>query len=185
MIGKTLTNTTKIKLLLDGAITLAVLACLSPSLTGQAVHEWLGVAVAVPIVVHLLLNWKCIVATTRRFFGALPAQVRINYVLNAALFITMTATIFSGMMMSEVALRSIGLSLGRMPSMKLVHNLSTAALVWVVGLHLAMHWNWVVTAVRQHVIAPLRGKRATQPRALAATSATPSVTPSVTIVEQQ
>ena len=58
MIGKTLTNTTKIKLLLDGAITLAVLASLSPALTGQAIHEWLGIAVAVPLVVHLLLNWK-------------------------------------------------------------------------------------------------------------------------------
>ncbi len=185
MHAKTLTGKVKIKLALDVASTVAMLACLSPALTGQAIHEWLGMAVAVPLVVHLLLNWKWIVATTRRFFGALPAQVRINYRLNAALFITMTATIFSGMMMSEVALRSIGLSLGRMPSMKLVHNLSTAALVWVVGLHLAMHWNWVVTAVRQHVIAPLRGKRAPQPRALAATTATPSVTPSVTIAEQQ
>ena len=158
MIWKTLTNTTKTKLLLDGAITLAVPASLSPSLTGQAIHEWLGIAVAVPIVVHLLLNWKWIVATTRRFFGALPGQVRINYILNAALFITMTAVIFSGMMMSEVALRSLGLSLGRSPSMKMVHNLASTALVWVVGLHLAMHWNWVVSAVRQHVIAPLRGR---------------------------
>ncbi len=158
MVGKTLTNTTKIKLLLDGAIALGVLASLAPAMTGQAIHEWLGMAVAVPIVVHLLLNWKWIVATTRRFFGALPGQVRINYVLNAALFITMTATIFSGMMMSEVALRSLGLSLGHSPSMKMVHNLSTTALVWVVGLHLAMHWSWVVSAVRQHVIAPLRGQ---------------------------
>ena len=158
MIGKTLTNTTKIKLLLDGLITLAVLACLSPSLTGQAIHEWLGIAVAVPIVVHLLLNWKWIVATTRRFFRALPGQVRINYLLNAALFITMTAVIFSGMMMSEVALRSLGLSLGRSPSMKMVHNLATTALAWVVGLHLALHWSWVVSAVRRHVIAPLRGR---------------------------
>ncbi len=181
MTGKTLTNTITIKLLLDGALTLAVLACLSPAMTGQTLHEWLGLAVAVPIVAHLLLNWKWVAATTRRFFGPLPAQVRINYVLNAALFITMTATIFSGMMMSEVALRSIGLSLGRMPSMNLVHNLSTAALVWVVGLHLAMHWNWVVAAVRQHVIAPLRGKSARATGDLTATS----VTPSATIVEQQ
>ena len=154
---KALTNTVKIKLALDVASAVAVLACLSPAMTGQAIHEWLGIAVAVPIVVHLLLNWKWIVATTRRFFGPLQAQVRINYILNAALFITMTAAIFSGMMMSEVALRSLGLSLGRSPSMKTIHNLASTTLVWVAGLHLAMHWNWVVSAVRRYVIAPLRG----------------------------
>ena len=174
MIGKTLTNTTKIKLLLDGAITLAVLVSLSPAMTGQAIHEWLGIAVAVPLVVHLLLNWKWIVATTRRFLGPLQAQVRINYVLNAALFITMTAVIFSGVMMSEVALRSLGLSLGRIPSMRLVHNLASTALVWVVGLHLALHWGWVVSAIRRYVIVPLRGgsDRAARMRALAAPATT-------------
>ncbi len=158
MTGETLTNTHRIRLALDGAITLAVLACLSPAMTGQAIHEWLGMAVAVPIVVHLLLNWKWIVATTRRFLGPLPRQVRINYMLNAVLFIAMAATIFSGMMMSEVALRSLGLSPGRMPSMRLVHNLATTALVWGVGLHLALHWSWVVGAVRCYMIAPLRGQ---------------------------
>jgi hypothetical protein len=158
MFGKTLASTTRIKLLLDVAIGLAVLASLSPALTGLAIHEWLGMAVAVPLVVHLLFNWKWIAATTRRFFGALPGQVRINYVLNAALFITMTATIFSGMMMSEVALRSLGLSLGHSPSMRMVHSLSASALVWVVGLHLAMHWNWVTCAVRRYLIDPRRGQ---------------------------
>jgi cytochrome b len=175
MFGKTLTGTTKIKLLLDVAISLAVLASLSPAMTGPAIHEWLGMAVAVPLVVHLLLNWKWIAATTRRFFGALPGQVRINYVLNAALFITMTATIFSGMMMSEVALRSLGLSLGHSPSMRMVHSLSTTALVWVVGLHLAMHWNWVACAVRRYVIDPLRGRSGAD-RATAALSAVPAAT---------
>ena len=174
MIGKTLTNTTKIKLALDAVSAVGVLVALAPAMTGQAIHEWLGMVVAVPIVVHLLLNWKWIVATTRRFFGPLPREVRINYVLNAAFFITMTATIFSGMMMSEVALRSIGLSLGRMPSMKMVHNLSTVALVWVMGLHQALHWNWIVSAVRRHVLDPLRGRSRSDHAAgaLAATSAT-------------
>ena len=175
MIGKTLTNTTKIKLLLDAVSTVAVLVALVPAMTGQAIHEWLGMAVAVPIVVHLLLNWKWIVATTRRFFGPLPREVRINYVLNAALFITMTATIFSGMMMSEVALRSIGLSLGHSPSMKMVHNLSTFALVWVMGLHLAMHWNWIVCAVRRHALDPLRG-RSRSDQATGGLAATPTAT---------
>jgi cytochrome b len=72
MIGKTLTNTTKIKLALDAVSAVGVLVALAPAMTGQAIHEWLGMVVAVPIVVHLLLNWKWIVATTRRFFGPLP-----------------------------------------------------------------------------------------------------------------
>jgi cytochrome b len=175
MFGKTLTGTTKIKLLLDAAIGLAVLISLSPAMTGPAIHEWLGIAVVVPLVVHLLLNWEWIVTATRRFFGALPGQVRINYVLNAALFVTTTATIFSGMMMSEVALRSLGLSLGHGPSMKMVHSLSTTALVWVVGLHLAMHWNWVTSAVRRCVIDPLRG-RSGAGQATAASAAVPATT---------
>jgi len=68
----------------------------------------------------------------------------------------------------------IKLLLGRSPSMKMVHNLATTALAWVVGLHLALHWCWVVSAARRHVIAPLRGRsdRAARTRALAAPATT-------------
>ena len=66
----------------------------------------------------------------------------------------------------------IKLLLGRSPSMKMVHNLASTALVWVVGLHLAVHWNWVVSAVRRYVIAPLRGGSDRAAGALAAAPAT-------------
>ncbi|MEN6299682.1 MAG: hypothetical protein ABFD51_07200, partial [Anaerolineaceae bacterium] len=69
-------TTNKIKLSLDILSGISTLVLLSPSLTGIPVHEWLGLAVIIPLLVHLLLNWGWIVTTTRSFFGKLPGRTR-------------------------------------------------------------------------------------------------------------
>ena len=146
-----------LKLLLDSALALAVLVLLSLSLTGVAVHEWLGIALIGPLLVHLVLNWAWIVATARRLAGALPPLVRINALLNLALFITTTIAIASGLMISVVALPYFGLRVLPTLFLHLVHLVSADMLLIVVGLHLGLNWKWVSAAIRKQIVAPLRG----------------------------
>lgn len=153
--GKTLIA----KVLIDCVITVAFLALLSIPLTGLKVHEWLGIALICGIVVHLLLNWAWIVATTRRFLRALPDQVRINYLLNVALFIVMTIVISSGLMISEVALPFLGIHPMRNMFLSMLHLVSADALLLVVGLHLGMNWRWVVSAIRRQIVVPSYARR--------------------------
>jgi hypothetical protein len=114
-----------------------------------AVHEWLGIGCAALVIVHLLLNWQWIVSTTKKLFAPAHWQTRLGYVLNVALFVDVTLLIFTGLMISEVALRSIGISLPRGGQWRGIHSLTSDVFVLIVGAHLALHWDWIVRTVRR------------------------------------
>src|ERR1700735_1150516 len=42
----------------------------STGFTGMIVHEWLGIALAAMVLVHLLFSWTWISSTARRFLAA-------------------------------------------------------------------------------------------------------------------
>jgi len=48
---------------LDGILLLAVAVLQSPRMSSLAVHEWLAIAFAVLVGLHLLVNWRWIVKT--------------------------------------------------------------------------------------------------------------------------
>ena len=50
----------KTKLVIDFLVAGLVVVLLSTALTGLALHEWLGIAIGVALVVHLLMGWKWI-----------------------------------------------------------------------------------------------------------------------------
>lgn len=137
-----------LKLALDVGLTAGLLLLWAFPLTGLALHEWLGVALLFAILAHLLANWAWIEATTRRFFRALRAQVRFHYILNMVLFVAMTIVLFSGLMISVVALPFFGLHGTRSTFLTFVHILASDVLLVIVGLHLALNWRWVVNTAR-------------------------------------
>jgi Kef-type K+ transport system membrane component KefB len=59
---------TKINLILDIALFLIFLAVYQAKATGDAVHEWLGVSIALAIIAHILLHWQWVVNISQRFF---------------------------------------------------------------------------------------------------------------------
>ena len=151
------TTSLKTKLVMDILVAGLVLALLSTALTGLALHEWLGIAVGIFIIVHLLLGWQWIASITQRFFQSLPGVTRFEYVLDFLLFSAMTLTIYSGLMVSRVAIPALGLS-GAAPNFlwRGLHSLAANSLLLLVGVHLAVSWSWVVKTVRRFIIDPLR-----------------------------
>jgi hypothetical protein len=149
----------KTKLVMDLIVAGLVLALLSTALTGLALHEWLGIAVGTVVIVHLLLGWKWIAGITRRFFQALPGLTRLTYVVDFVLFVAMTLTIYSGLMISRVAMPLLGLT-GNAPGFawRGIHSLAANSLLLLVGLHLAISWNWIVNMIRKYVVDPLRSR---------------------------
>lgn len=102
-------STARIKLYVDIAAFLLFAIVCAPQTTGIAWHEWLSFIFVVPIVVHLLLNWKWIVSVTRRFFKRLPGETRFNQIWNLFLFVLMTVVTLSGVVISEAALPALGI----------------------------------------------------------------------------
>lgn len=157
-------NQTKVNLAIDGGIFVGFLVAEAPHFTGIAIHEWLGIAFGAAIIAHLLLHWQWIVAITRRFFAKVPWQARVNYILNLLLFIDVTIIILSGLMISKEALPALGLSLAGSRTWSGLHHLTANLSLALIGLHVALHWQWIVNACKRYVIQPFTGRPAVQPR---------------------
>ena len=150
----------RFNLLLDSATFVAFLVIMAPHWSGVAVHEWLSIAFAAAIVTHLLLNWQWIAALTKRLLHRINWFARANYVLDALLFISMTVAIFTGFLISESVMRIVGIATVRGGAWHQLHELSANLSLVLVGLHLALNWQWIVTALRRYIVTPFRGRSA-------------------------
>ena len=143
---------TRFLLILDTMLLLAIVVLMEPR-SSLAVHEWLGLAFMPLLVIHLLYAWQWIATTLARLRAKGAWRLRINAVLNLALFIAFTVTLFSGVMTSFIALPALGIAPGNFEAWREVHNEWSTYAQILAGLHLAMNWNWIVGAVRRHVLA--------------------------------
>ena len=156
-------NRTRTKLLVDIAIFVGFLLAMDPRSTGIAIHEWLSIAFAGAVITHLLLNWKWIVEVTRRFLGKVANRSRINYVLNLLLFIDVTLCMFTGIMISREALPWLGITLPMSLLWRRLHELSADLSLFLIGLHVALHWGWIVNAVKCSIVQPITRIRLAKP----------------------
>lgn len=158
-------NRNMLNLALDSVIFLAFLVAMAPRFSGIAIHEWLSIAFGAAIITHLLLHWQWIAQVTRRLFGKLQWSARINYILNALLFIDMTVVIFTGLMISEAALPLFGIELSPGFAWRRLHDTSANLSLLLTGLHLALHWQWIVSMGKRLLgRRPQPAKVAPQPR---------------------
>lgn len=148
---------TKNNLTLDIVIFTALLAVANPSLTGNTVHEWLGIALTGAIVTHLLVHWEWIVRVGREFFKKLFHQSRLNFLMNTLFFIAMTGSFFSGILISKDVMSALGIQLNVSGGWESLHHLTSDLSVILLGVHTALHWKWIVNAVSRYILNPVRG----------------------------
>lgn len=146
---------TKTNLLVDSAIFAAFLAAMEPGLTGIAIHEWLSLALAATILVHLVLHWDWIVEVGRKYFSKLFHESRLNFIVNVALLIAYVLVMLSGILISRSVVSVLGIQLTESPEWRFLHSLSANASLLLTGLHFALHWKWIAAAVKRYVIQPL------------------------------
>lgn len=149
---------TKLNLIVDSIVFIAFLIVTAPHFTGIAIHEWLGIAFGAGIMTHLLLHWQWIVTTTKKVFSSLPRQTRINQALNLLLFIDITLVIFTGIMISQSALPTLGITLAASGAWRMIHTTAANVSLGLIGLHVALHWQWIVNSFKSYVLKPLSGK---------------------------
>jgi hypothetical protein len=147
----------KTNLIVDTTIFAGFLVMSNPHLTGNTIHEWLGVSFAAAIVTHLLLHWDWIVKIGREFFRKILHQSRLNFVVNTLFFIAMTGSLFSGLLISKDVMSFLGIQLDVSRSWKSIHTLMSDASLIVLGLHVALHRKWIVTSIGRYVVTPIQG----------------------------
>ncbi len=149
MIGKAKTN-----LYLDIVLLVAFLAATEPAFTGLTLHEWLGLALGAALLTHLLFHYKWVIAVVSRFFQEMVLQARLNFVLNAALLTVFTLIIVSGVMISTTlgTPEFFGVSEAAMQAWRGIHGIASDLSLLLVGLHVALHWAWIVNAFKRYVL---------------------------------
>lgn len=107
------------------------------SLIGEALHEWLGVAMLLLFLMHHLLNWRW---HKNMFKGKYNLQRSAGTVIDILIAICMILTGISGMTMSnhvfQLDVLSIGISLSRK-----LHLICSHWLFVLICIHVGMHLN--------------------------------------------
>jgi hypothetical protein len=147
---------TKTNLWVDAAIFFAFLVAFEPALTGIAIHEWLSLALAAALLVHLVLHWDWVIKVTIQFFRKLFHSSRLNYLVDTILLIAMVVLMLSGILISRSVLAILGIQLLASPAWRFLHSASADITLIMVGLHFALHWKWVVNTCNRYIFRPLK-----------------------------
>ncbi|RMD80953.1 MAG: DUF4405 domain-containing protein [Chloroflexi bacterium] len=135
--------------LIDVVMFVAFLIATAPRFSGLAIHEWLSLALAAALITHILLHWQWIVTIGKRLFAKTTWRSRLNYLLNTLLFLAFTITVATGVLMSREALPLLGITMPRDRTLELLHRQASDLTMVILGLHIAIHWSWIVGMIRR------------------------------------
>lgn len=121
----------------DLLMVAALVALMAYAVTGQEIHEWLGVAAFLLFVLHHLLNLNWFRALGK---GKYTAPRILQTVLVALLFLCMLAQMVSGVAMSRHALPFLDVPISTSAA-RLLHLACGYWSFVLVSLHLGLHWS--------------------------------------------
>jgi hypothetical protein len=139
------------RLLLDVAMLAGLLVITNPALTGLQLHEWLGVALIVPALAHLVINWDWVIRVATNVIDKLLSTSRVNFGVDLVLFVTTVAAMLSGFMVSQFVVSLGGASL---PLWHTVHSVASDLMLASLLVHFALHWRWMANAVGRLLSPP-------------------------------
>jgi hypothetical protein len=130
------------------------------------IHNWVGLAMLIGVILHLVLHLPWITCAIKRFFGRLARQARLNFSLNSLMFAVFFLVNLSGLV-AWLVLPSGGYRGGRNPfygatlfsltrhEWNDIHLWAGLTLIAILAIHLVLHWPWVVCTLRDYVQATL------------------------------
>lgn len=144
------TNHPKFKWFVDALLFIGFLAACWLELTGVELHQWLGMAVGAFSLYHLFAHWTWVEGVAARFFGKTSGQARVFLVLDALLFLGLTAILGTGLYISTW----FGVSPGDSAAWFTLHVLVSIGTLGLLILKIAMHGRWIVDVTKRYIAPP-------------------------------
>lgn len=136
-----------LKIVVDIAMTIALLLLMAYELIGQAAHEWIGIGMFVLFVLHHILNEKW----SRNLMEGQYTSLRIiQTTLVILMLLSMLGSMISGIILSRHALSFLPISGGHAFARSL-HMLSAYWGLVLMSLHLGFHWSVMMAMARKLV----------------------------------
>ncbi|GAC33704.1 DUF4405 domain-containing protein [Paraglaciecola polaris] len=147
-------NLQKTRYVMDTLLLISFMMVSAPQTTGVPLHEWLSLLFVVPFAIHLLLHWDWIKQSLRRFSAKISAKERFSLVWNYLLYVVMLLATVSGFLVSVALLPAMSISFEIQDFWSKIHHDSATLIMPMLGIHLALHWSWIVNLTKR------MGKRA-------------------------
>ncbi len=139
----------KRNLVVDVVVLIVYLVAANPSLTGIALHEWLGLGTFVVFLVHLALHMEWVVETLRGISRP-GRRSRIGAIALAALaLLAFCVCAVSGLMVSATVLPAMGFVATGYYFWDPLHAASAKILLALLLVHVVVHWRWIVSFLRR------------------------------------
>jgi len=133
----------------DAVILVGYTVAYSYGFTGVVIHEWLGIALGIALLLHITLHWDWVVRTTLRLLRPRGPD-KLIWLVNLALLFFMTLCVASGILISRVALPELGISLTlEGPFWDRLHTLTAEVTLGLVPVHVALRWRWIAGVGRR------------------------------------
>lgn len=142
-------NLHKTRYVMDVLLLTSFMLVSAPQATGVPVHEWLSVLFVVPFAVHLLLHWDWIKQSAKRFTQHISAKERFSLVWNYLLYVMMLLVTVSGFLVSVALLPTLNIELHIQDFWSKIHHDSATLIMPIIGVHLALHWRWIVNLTKR------------------------------------
>lgn len=127
------------------------------AVAGLGFHEIAGLSLGLAFIIHILLNFRWVKQVTLKIFSSkMNFKTRLGYIIDVLLLIIMGIIVITGVLISKVLFSNIG---SRNSSVyKILHmSLSYTALL-LIGIHIGLHWNWVMNVFKKIFKIPARNK---------------------------
>ena len=135
----------RFKFIVNILALLTMLLLMDPrSFYGLGFHEWAGLMIGLLFILHKILNWGWIKKVTLGFFRSSPGRTRFNYVLDVLLLTGLVLMILSGIAIARTIDFSWLYPGGSRMFWRVMHTSSSFITLALFGIHLGLHWNWVL-----------------------------------------
>ena len=139
---------TRLDFWFDAVLLVAYTLAYSYGFTGIGIHEWLGIALGAALLLHLTLHWDWVIRTTRKLVSPRGPD-KLIYLVNLALLVAMTFCVASGILISRVALPSLGIYPLTGPFWTELHFKTADVTLFLVPVHVALRWRWIARVGRR------------------------------------
>lgn len=112
--------------------------------TGLTLHQWLGIAIGLFIIVHFWQHFLWVKATIKKF-NSLPGRIQINLLVDSALLFGMVLTIVSGLVISTW----LKFTLSNYDTWRILHITFSVETLITLLVKLILHWKVVVLQVKR------------------------------------
>jgi hypothetical protein len=143
-----ITARTRLDFWFDAILMLGFTLAYSYGFTGIAIHEWLGIGLGAALLLHVTLHWDWVIRTTRKLLSP-RGHDKVIWLVNLALLVAMTFCVASGILISRVALPSLGISPLAGPFWEQFHFRTADVTLALVPVHAALRWRWIAGVGRR------------------------------------